>query len=132
MLALIWTVYATCAFMFGAWRHSRVWRYGGLLLLASTAPLVFANLSYYDASWHVLVLNRTLAGFAILIAALWLVVRTYARSGDAFEEAHIARPVATVVANVLAIVALSAQAAGYYEAKIFEELNQCGGCGVRI
>lgn len=123
MLALIWTVYATCAFMFGAWRHSRVWRYGGLLLLVATVPLVFANLSYYDASWHVLVLNRTLVGFAILIAALWLVVRTYARSGELFEEAHIARPVATVAGNVLAIVALSAQAAGYYEAKIFEELN---------
>ena len=123
MLALVWTAYAMCAFMFGAWRHTRVWRYGGLLLLAFTAPLVFANLSYYDASWHVLVLNRTLAGFAILIAALWLVVRTYARSGEAFEEAHIARPVATVAANVLAIVALSGQAAGYYEAKIFVELN---------
>lgn len=122
-LALIWTLYATCAFMFGAWRHSRVWRYGGLLLLAFTAPLVLANLSYYDASWHILILNRTLAGFAILIAALWLVVRTYARSGDAFEEAYIVRPVATVAGNLLAIVALSAQAAGYYEAKIFEELN---------
>ena len=34
------------------------------------------------------------------------------------------RPVLIVAANVLAIVALSAQAAGYYEAKIAEELRR--------
>ena len=125
-LALVWTLYATCAFLFGAWRSSRAWRWGGLLLLALTTPLVFANLSYYDASWHALVFNRTLAAFAIFIAALWLIVRTYARSGEAFEEAPRVRPIATVAANLLAIVALSAQAAGYYEAKIVEELNHAG------
>ena len=122
-LVLVWTLYATCAFMFGAWQRSRAWRWGGLLLLAFTTPLVFATLSYYDASWHVLVFNRTLASFAIFVAALWLIVRTYARSGEAFGEARVVRPIATVAANVLAIVALSAQAAGYYEARIFEELN---------
>jgi uncharacterized membrane protein len=122
-LVLVWTLYATCAFLVGAWRRSPAWRYGGLLLLAVTTPLVLLNLSFYAASWHALIFNRTLASFAILIAALWLVVRTYARSGEAFEEAPIARPVATVAANVLAIVALSAQAAGYYEAQIFQELN---------
>jgi len=88
--------------------------------------VVFANLSYYDASWHALVFNRTLAGFAIFIVALWLIVRTYARSGEAFEEAPIVRKIATVAANVLAIVALSAQAAGYYEARIAEELRHAG------
>jgi hypothetical protein len=88
--------------------------------------LVFANLSYYDASWHALVFNRTLAAFAIFIAALWLIVRTYARSGKAFDEASTVRPIATVAANLLAIVALSAQAAGYYEAKIVEELSRVG------
>jgi uncharacterized membrane protein len=88
------------------------------------------NLSYYDASWHALVLNRTLAGFAILIAALWLVVRTYARSGENLEEAPIARPVATVAANLFALVALSAQAAGYYEAKILDAVIHTSASGV--
>jgi uncharacterized membrane protein len=125
-LVLVWTLYATCAFMFGAWRDSRACRWGGLLLLAFTTPLVFANLSYYDASWHVLVFNRTLAAFAIFIAVLWLIVRTYARSGEAFKEASTVRPIATVAANLLAIVALSAQAAGYYEAKIVAELGHPG------
>jgi uncharacterized membrane protein len=52
------------------------------------------------------------------------VVRTYARSGEAFAEASIVRPVATVAGNLFAIVALSAQAAGYYEAKIAQELSR--------
>ena len=68
-------------------RSARAWRWGGLLLLALTTPLVLANLSYYDAAWHALVFNRTLAAFAIFVAALWLIARTYARSGEAFEEA---------------------------------------------
>jgi len=125
-ITLVWILYATGAFLFGAWRKALAWRSGGLLLLAFTTPLVLANLIYYDAPWHMLVLNRTLAAFAILIAAFWLVVRTYARSGEVFAEASTVRPVATVAANLLAIVALSTQAAGYYEAKIAEEVRRAG------
>jgi uncharacterized membrane protein len=130
-LALIWTLYATSAFLFGAWRNARAWRWGGLVLLMVTAPLVLWNLSYYDAPWHTLIFNRTLAAFAIFVAALWLVVRTYARSGEAFAEAFIVRPMATIAANLFAIVALSAQAAGYYEAKIAGELIGAGAATVR-
>src|SRR6185436_14528368 len=85
-----------------------------------------ANLIYYDAAWHALVFNRTFGAFAIFVVTLWLVARTYARSGEGFDEAQAVRPVATVAANLLAIVALSAQAAGYYEAKIALELNHSG------
>jgi uncharacterized membrane protein len=123
-LALVWTIYATCAFLVGAWRKARAWRWGGLALLAFTLPLVFANLIYYDAAWHALILNRTFAIFALYVAALWLITRTYARSGKDFEEALTMRRIATVAANLLAIVALSAQAAGYYEAKITAELGR--------
>lgn len=125
-LALVWTAYATCAFLFGAWRGARAWRWSGLLLLALTTPLVLANLIYYDASWHAPVFNRTTGAFAMFVAALWIVVRTYARSGKAFEEAWVVRPLATVAANLLAIIALSAQAAGFYEAKLAEELGRTG------
>ncbi len=122
-LAIVWTLYATAAFMVGAWRSARAWRWGGLLLLALTTPLVLFNLSYYDAAWHTFVFNRTMAVFAVLVAALWLIVRTYARTGEKFNEASIVRPVATIAANLLAIVALSAQAAGYYQARIGVELG---------
>jgi uncharacterized membrane protein len=125
-LALVWILYATCAFLVGAWRNASAWRWGGLLLLAFTGPLVFVSLVYYDAAWHVLIFNRTFAVFAVFVAALWLITRTYARSGKAFEEALTVRRIATVIANLLAIVALSAQAAGYYEARITEELRRGG------
>lgn len=125
-LALVWTIYALYAFMVGVALSGRAWRLGGLLLLVITTPLVLANLGYYDAPWHALVFNRTLIIFAVFVAALWLIVQAYARSGEAFEEKSAVRPVAIVVANVLAIVALSTQAAGYYEAKIAEELGRAG------
>lgn len=122
-LALVWIIYAMGAFLFGAWRDGWAWRTGGLLLLTFTTPLVLAQLSYYNASWHVLILNQTLAAFALLVAALWLVARIYGRSGEKFEEASTMRTVAIVAANLLAIVALSAQAAGYYDARIAEEIR---------
>jgi uncharacterized membrane protein len=128
-LALVWTLYATGAFLFGVWRGARVWRWGGLMLLALTTPLVLSTLIYYDASWHAPVFNRTTGAFAIFVVALWLVGRTYSRSGEAFEEAPVVRAVATVAANVLAIIALSAQAAGYYDAKIAGEWSRAGGAG---
>ncbi len=125
-LAVVWTLYATCAFLFGAWRRARTWRWGGLLLLALTTPFVLSSLIYYDASWHAPVLNRTMGAFAMFVAALWLVVRTYSRSGEVFEEAPAIRPVATAAANLLAIIALSAQAAGYYDMRIGRELSRAG------
>jgi uncharacterized membrane protein len=125
-LPLVWTAYATCAFLFGARLRARAWRWGGLLLLALTTPLVLLTLVYYDASWHAPVFNRTMGAFAMFVAALWLVVRTYARSDKAFVEAPVVRPLATVAANLLAIVALSAQATGYYDAKLADELRRTG------
>lgn len=125
-LALVWILYAIGAFLVGAWRNSRAWRWGGLGLLAFTTPLVLANLIYYDAAWHTLILNRTFVVFMVFVAALWLVTRTYARSGKNFEEALTMRRIAIVAANLMAIVALSAQAAGYYEAKITQELLRSG------
>jgi uncharacterized membrane protein len=120
-LALVWIIYALYAFMVGIGRRNRAWRLGGLLLLVVTTPLLFASLSYYDAPWHAFVLNRTMGVFAVFIAALWLIVRTYAHSNEVFEEAQAVHHVAIVVANVLAIIALSAQAAGYFEAQFAEE-----------
>jgi uncharacterized membrane protein len=129
-LALVWTIYATYAFMVGVWRKARAWRLGALLLLVITTPLVLATLNYYDAPWHALIFNRTLGVFAVFVAALWLVVRAYTRSGEAFEEEPAVRVVAIIAANVLAIIALSAQAAGYYEAKIAEEVTRTGAAAL--
>jgi uncharacterized membrane protein len=125
-LTVVWILYATGVFLFGALRNARAWRWGGLVLMGLTAPLVLVNLMYYDAPWHALILNKTFAGFAMFVAALYLIVRMYARSGERFAEGSVVRPVVTIVANLIAIVALSAQAAGYYDAKIAEELSRTG------
>ena len=63
------------------------------------------------------VFNRTLAAFALYVAALGFVVRSYARAGDDFEEASFVPPAATVAANLLAIVVLSAEAVGFFDAR---------------
>jgi uncharacterized membrane protein len=125
-LSVIWTLYGACAFTVGIKRRSRAWRYGGLLLLAlTTFKLLVWDLGFYDATWHAPVFNRTFAGFALAVAALWFVARTYARSLDgAFEEGSAALSVVTVVANLLAIVALSAEAAGYFEARTGGALDE--------
>ena len=120
-LAIVWTIYGLYAFMAGIGRENPVLRFGGLLLLAITAPLVLANLAYYDAPWHTFIFNRTTGVFAVFIAALWLIVRAYRRSSEVFDEAVAVHHAAIVVANVLAIIALTAQAAGYYEARIAGE-----------
>ena len=124
MLAIVWAIYALYAFMVGIGRSNQILRLGGLLLMAVTTPLVLANLSYANAPWHTFVINPTMGVFAVFIAALWLIVRAYRRSSEAFAEAAAVHHVAIVTANVLAIIALSAQAAGYYDAKIAEVFNR--------
>ena len=126
-LSLIWTLYGACAFLYGARRNARAWRYGGLLLLAATSvKLLVWDAGFYASAWHAPVLNRTFAAFALLVAALWLVARTYARSGGIFEEGANLLAVVTVAANVLALVALSAEAAGYFQSRIAAEWSRVG------
>jgi uncharacterized membrane protein len=120
-LGAVWTLYGAGAFLYGARKGSRAWRYGGLALLALSALKALAlDVTYYDAAWHVPIFNRSLASFALLVAALWLVVRTYARAPAFGEEGSTVRGVATAAANVLALVALSAEASGYLQSSIEE------------
>lgn len=124
ILAIVWTIYALYVFMLGIGRGNAILRFGGLLLLAVTAPLILSNLNYYDAPWHTFIFNRTTGVFAVFIAALWLIVRTYRRSNEVFAEAAAVHHAAIVTANVFAIIALSTQASGYYDAEIAEEFGR--------
>lgn len=124
-LVVVWVLYGACAFLYGARRRRAAWRYGGLLALAMATPLaLLLDMKFYSAAWHALVFNRTLAAFALLVAALWLVARAYARSFVEFDEASTLLPVVTVVANVLALFALSAEAAGYFDSRASEALSR--------
>ena len=115
-LTAIWTIYSAVTIVIGVRRNSRAIRVGGLLLLALALAKVFAaDILYYDAPWRRLLLNQTFGGFALLIAAISLAVFSYSRfaEGDS-EERRVLLPVLAALANVLAIIALSVEAFGYY------------------
>ncbi|HKP11224.1 MAG TPA: DUF2339 domain-containing protein, partial [Blastocatellia bacterium] len=119
-LSLLWTVYGAVALVIGIRRNSKWLRAGalGLLALATLKTLTF-DLSYYDAAWHKLIFNQTFAAFALLIAALTASVWFYSRATQVDEaERTTLRTVLVVAANVLAVLALSAEAVGHYGARI--------------
>jgi len=114
-LTALWSVYGAGLVAYGARRGFRAVRYAGVLLLVLTTLKVFTfDLTFYDAVWHVPLLNQTFLAFAFLVAAYAFAVRLYARAEELGEERSVI-PVLVVIANVLMLVALSAEAAGYFD-----------------
>lgn len=124
VLSALWTIYGTAALLVGIKRGTQAFRVGALLLLALTiGKVLIVDLSYYNAGWHTLILNQTFATFALLVYALASSARFYsgARSADKpvdKEESKLIVPVLVAGANLLALVALSAEALGPFAAKI--------------
>jgi uncharacterized membrane protein len=115
-LTALWSIYGAALVAYGARRGLRALRWAGLaLLVAATVMALTLDLSFYDAAWHVVVLNQTFMAFALVVAAYALAARFYARERRVGGERAVA-PVLVVVANLLAIVALSAEAVGYFDA----------------
>ncbi|HXU37789.1 MAG TPA: DUF2339 domain-containing protein [Blastocatellia bacterium] len=120
VLSVVWTIYGAVALFVGIKRGTQAFRVGALLLLALTiGKVLIVDLSYYNAGWHTLFLNQTFATFALLVYALASSARFYsgARSADK-EESRLLVPVLVAGANLLALVALSAEALGPFAAKI--------------
>ncbi|MDT5158619.1 MAG: hypothetical protein QOH51_2976 [Acidobacteriota bacterium] len=123
-LSALWSIYGATLIAYGVRRNFRAVRYAGVALLAgATAKVLALDLRYYDATWHVPVFNHTFMAFALLVAAYALAVRLYARDGRVGPEERSVVPVLVVIANLLALVALSAEAAGYFESKGLLELG---------
>ena len=121
-LAVVWTLYGACVFLYGARRRAAVWRYIALFVVGAAVAEVLALVApFYDAPWHALIFNQTTAAFALLVAALWLVSREYARALPELEEGGQALPSVVVAANVLALAGLSLAAAGYFRARMAGE-----------
>jgi uncharacterized membrane protein len=122
-LSALWSIYGATLLAYGVRRNFRALRYVGLaLLVGATAKVLALDLRFYDATWHAPLLNHTFMAFALLVSAYALAVRLYARSERVGEEQSVV-PVLIVIANLLALVALSAEAAGYFESKGAAELN---------
>ncbi|HLG16931.1 MAG TPA: DUF2339 domain-containing protein [Blastocatellia bacterium] len=119
-LSAVWTVYGAVALIIGIRRGVTPLRWGALGLLALAAVKVVAiDLRYYDAEWHRPLVNQTFAAFALLVGALSAAVWFYTRAERVDEwERRWVSGVIVCVANVLAIIALSAEATGYYAARM--------------
>lgn len=123
-LSALWTIYGASLMAYGVRRSFKALRYAGLaLLVLATVKVLTVDLSFYAAPWHVPIVNQTFMAFALLVAAYAVSARLYARAeaggeraGRIGDEERSVVPVLVVVANVLAVVALSAEAAGYFDA----------------
>jgi uncharacterized membrane protein len=114
-LTALWSVYGATLVGHGVRRRVRALRYAGFaLLVIATIKVLALDLTFYDAVWHVPVLNHTFMAFALVVAAYAFALRLYARDEGLGSERSVVPPL-TVIANVLALVALSAEAAGYFD-----------------
>ncbi|HZG52738.1 MAG TPA: DUF2339 domain-containing protein, partial [Pyrinomonadaceae bacterium] len=116
-LTVLWTFYALAALVVGTKRNLPALRYAALAWLAVTGAKVIAfDAGFYNAAWHLPLINQTFAAFAAFVAALWYAGRLYARSDKIDEPERRAVVTAIIVAaNLYAIAALSLEATGYFE-----------------
>jgi uncharacterized membrane protein len=116
-LSALWSVYGAMALVVGITRRLKVLRAISLALIVTTiVKVLIIDLQFYKADWHATVFNQTFAAFALLIASLAVGAMFYARSasvGD--EEKSLAFALLVATANVLAVIALSFEAAGHFE-----------------
>ncbi|MEK6408382.1 MAG: DUF2339 domain-containing protein [Acidobacteriota bacterium] len=116
-LTAVWTIYGATALIIGIRRRSKTLRIGSLILLAlATLKVVSVDLWFYDARWHTLLFNPTFAAFVLLVGSLAAGAWFYAHAqGIAEKERALVIPILVGAANLLAIIALSAEAIGYFE-----------------
>ncbi|MBV9924376.1 MAG: DUF2339 domain-containing protein [Acidobacteria bacterium] len=114
-LTALWSVWGAGLFAYGARRMLRAARYAGLVLLVgATVKALTLDLHYYNAVWHAPLANHTFMAFALLVAAYAAVAHMLARDTSP-EEERMSAPAMFVAAHGLALLALSAEALGYFE-----------------
>lgn len=120
-LTALWTLYGAAALAIGIVRRVRALRLAALALLVCTVFKVLTlDLDFAAARWHTTLLNPTFAAFTLLVVALAVCASLYGRAEShiAASERTVVLPALVVAANLLAIVALSAEAQGYFEREI--------------
>lgn len=120
-LTMLWTFYSTTALVLAIVRRLKPLRIIALVLLACTImKMLVLDIGFYDAAWHAPLFNQTFAAFLLMVIALAVVVSFYTRETARIDAAErdIVLPLMMVVANVLALVALSAEASGYFERRM--------------
>lgn len=116
-LTVLWTLYAAAALAVGLVRRLLPLRFAALLLLGGAIfKLLAIDLGYYSAPEHWLIFNQTFIACAVVVVALACVVRLYARHPQRANERErqMVVPLLIVVANLVAVVGLSAETLGYF------------------
>ncbi|HVF42124.1 MAG TPA: DUF2339 domain-containing protein, partial [Pyrinomonadaceae bacterium] len=82
-LTALWSVYGAGLVAYGARRGYRAVRYAGVVLLVlTTLKVISVDLRFYDAVWHVPLLNQTFLAFAFVVAAYAFAARLYERAHE--------------------------------------------------
>lgn len=115
-LSAVWVTYGAVSLIVGIKRGRKGLRIASLILLAlATLKLLVVDLSYYNADWHATLANQTFAAFALLITALAACAWFYSRAESVDEhERRLVLPIILSAANLLALIALSAEIMGHY------------------
>jgi len=119
-LSAIWTIHGGAALAVGILRGLKPLRFGALVLLLAVAiKLILVDIQFYDARWHALIFNQTFAAFTFWVAAIAVCLWLYSREKRIDEnERSVLIPALTIAGNLLAIVALSAEASGYFQSRM--------------
>jgi uncharacterized membrane protein len=117
VLSAVWTIYGATALIVGIRRRSAALRIGSLILLAIAAvKALTVDLQFYNAGWHTLLINPTFAAFALLIVSFAAGAWFYTRAEEITDKDRaIAIPLLVGAANLLAIIALSAEVLGHFD-----------------
>jgi uncharacterized membrane protein len=119
LLTALWSIYGTVLLFFGIKRNIKLLRAFGLTLFTiTTVKVLIFDLSYYAATWHTPIFNQTFGAFSILIAGIASTIFLYKRSSSIDKDELKIVNLLIVVANILAIIALSAEPYGYYESQL--------------
>lgn len=119
-MTLLWALHAMAALLAGfRWRAIAA-RAGGLLLLTVTiVKVIVVDSGHFEDSWHRLLLNPTFASWLAVIVASGITVVLYSRAEwVAAGERKIGLTGGTIVLNLLAVSALSAESSCYFERRM--------------
>ncbi|MEP7271061.1 MAG: DUF2339 domain-containing protein [Acidobacteriota bacterium] len=119
-LTALWAMYGAAMVIAGIARLLKPLRIVGLLLLGvATFKVLVSDAGHYNASWHFVIFNQTFAAFALVILALGACAWFYWKNKSINEaERSLVATGLTGIANVLALVSLSAEAAGYFDRQL--------------
>jgi uncharacterized membrane protein len=119
-LTVLWSFYGATLVVFGLLRRLAARRYVALLVLAAAAAKVLAvDSAFYAEETRVPLINQTFMAYALLVLALGACLHFYRRASGVGEgERRVMLPALVVASNILAVVALSIEASGYFAARI--------------